>query len=194
MQITLTNVRGFEGTHTFSIRPITILIGENSSGKTTLLAAISAALNRDFPTTENLFNRPPFELGSFDTIATYRGGKYGRATSFSVGWATRNEKSPFSINATFRSQNGTPRLDSLVVKDQRNELTGQAAEQHFEFQFKFHDGKRSRGQKPTTDKPQVIKFKTGLEGIKSFRLQDIFRYYLSRTSRNQTSNTISRHD
>ena len=77
MKISLTNVRGFEGAHEFTIRPITILIGENSSGKTTLLAAISAALNSDFPTTENLFNRAPFELGSFDTIATYRGGKYG---------------------------------------------------------------------------------------------------------------------
>ena len=175
MKITLQNVRGFEGLHTISIRPITILIGENSSGKTTLLAAISAALNRDFPTTENLFNRAPFELGSFDTIATYRGGKYGRATSFSIGWeAEAAGAASASITATFKSQAGTPRLDSLVVKDGQNELVAQTVGEYFEFKFSFH-GAKSRAIQQAAD--NAVEFKTKLEGMQTCRLQDTIRYY-----------------
>jgi hypothetical protein len=178
VKITLTNVRGFEGTHTISIRPITILIGENSSGKTTLLAAISAALSRDFPTTENLFNRAPFELGSFDTIATYRGGKYGRATSFSIGWeADVTGDHSASIAATFKSQAGTPRLDRLVVKDGQNELTARTVGEYFEFKFSFYGAKSRAVQQSAGSAVKVVEFKTKLEGIRTFRLQDTIRYY-----------------
>ena len=64
---------------------LTVLIGENSAGKSTLLALLAAVFHREFPLNENLFNRAPFELGSFDTIATYKGGKYGRAEKFTIG-------------------------------------------------------------------------------------------------------------
>jgi energy-coupling factor transporter ATP-binding protein EcfA2 len=153
------------------------LLGENSSGKTTLLAAISAALNHDFPSTENLFNRAPFELGSFDTIATYRGGKYGRATTFSLGWLNDNHASlTTSIKATFKSKNGTPRVDSMVVKQGLDELKVQAVNDNLEFQFSYHLDKQA--SKTSTSKPKVVKFKAEQGNLKAFRLQDAFRYYL----------------
>lgn len=188
MEITLTNVRGFEGTHVIPIRPVTILIGENSSGKTTLLAAISAALNRDFPATENLFNRTPFELGSFDTIATYRGGKYGRATSFSVGWSNGNIKSPQSVTASFKSHAGMPRIDSIIVNDGTSELKVVAKADNFEFEFsrKVRSTNRTKKLFPGGER-QVVKFKTELNGNKSFRLQDSFRYYLEGLNRKELS-------
>lgn len=123
MRVSLTNVRGFEGTHFVQIRPLTVLIGENSSGKTTLLASIFAALNRQFPTAENLFNRAPFDLGSFDTIATYRGGKYGRATNFTLGWEIRDA----ALSATFHNADGTPRLNAFTAKDGDNSIHGRTS-------------------------------------------------------------------
>lgn len=178
MKLTLNNVRGFEGNHTVTIRPITILLGENSSGKTTLLAAISAVLNRDFPTTDNLFNRAPFELGSFETIATYRGGKYGRAATFSVGWTDDNKQRPHSISATFKSDSGTPRVDRVVVKNGPNELTAQAGNDNFEFEFSYYGNEKTQRQKSSSGKPKVVKFKAVLGNLKAFRLQDTLRYFM----------------
>src|ERR1022692_1718928 len=81
----------FEGIRCFAepqdavIRPITLLVGENSSGKTTFLAlyriadAIATGSVRNPP-----FNADPFWLGAYDQIASYRGGRIGRAKSFSL--------------------------------------------------------------------------------------------------------------
>lgn len=194
MNITLTNVRGFEGTHEIAIRPITILLGENSSGKTTLLGAISAALNPEFPATDNLFNRAPFELGSFDTIATYRGGKYGRATSFSLGWAVSHKVNQSSIYATFKSHDGAPRLDNFIAKNGLHELTGNTAGSEFNFQFSFYEKERSRSGKTATDKPIVIKFKTDLKRMKSFRIEDTIRIFFEGLRLNDSKNTLAKKD
>lgn len=181
MKITLENVRGFEGKHEFDIRPLTILIGENSSGKTTLLAIISAILNRDFPTTENLFNRAPFELGSFDTIATYRGGKYGRAAFFTIGWDGGKTGVKQSIEATFISDRGLPRLHKIIVQNGQNILSGQVNQNIFEFQFTLNR-KTKTDSTSTAGSKKIIKFNVDLMKEKTFKLQDLFRYYIDKQS------------
>ena len=179
MKISVENIRGFEGVHVFPIRPITILIGENSSGKTTLLGAIYAALNRDFPSAENLFNRAPFEMGSFDTIATYRGGKYGRAGFFSLGWERGSGEATKSINATYKSYGGTPKLNSLIVRGMEGELRAHAIQDGFEFEFKWSGRNQSRRKNPSVKQAQkIIKFKTEIKSTAPFRLLDVYRYYL----------------
>src|SRR5271157_3522739 len=107
----------FEGIRCFSepqeavIRPITLLVGENSSGKTTFLAlcqiahAIAQGETGDLP-----FNKPPFSLGAFDQIASYRGGRAGRARSFSLAIEVNNNNGPRSIRQEFVSKNGQPSL------------------------------------------------------------------------------------
>lgn len=122
MKLTLENVRGFAGTHSLNIRPLTLLIGENSSGKTTLLSTLFAALQSDFPTADG-FNRAPFELGTFDTIATYRGGKYGRAPTFSIGWESQGKQQNF-LKADFRSQLGIPKLTHVELRNRDISLVG----------------------------------------------------------------------
>lgn len=70
MEIILENVRCFQGEHRISVTPITLLVGENSAGKSTFLAIMAALTNStDFPFTPN-FNSPPYELGNFENIAT----------------------------------------------------------------------------------------------------------------------------
>src|SRR5436189_2531658 len=86
VNLLIENVRSFAGSHELKIRPLTILIGENSAGKSTLLAALAAVSDTSrFPGDASL-NKEPFDLGNYRSIATYKGGKYGRARSFSLGF------------------------------------------------------------------------------------------------------------
>ena len=70
-QISIKNVRCFADEHTVSLPRITLLVGENSTGKTTFLACCSAfanlACNED-GVRYDPFNIPPFDMGCFDDI------------------------------------------------------------------------------------------------------------------------------
>ncbi|MBF0527060.1 MAG: DUF3696 domain-containing protein [Deltaproteobacteria bacterium] len=116
MNIIMENVRSFIGRHNIRLRPLTFLVGENSTGKSTLLAGIAAIKHPRFLTTRPPFNLPPFDWGGYESIASYRGGKYGRAKSFSVGYthltSNRNEK----VVATFFGENGQARLSEVMFE------------------------------------------------------------------------------
>jgi hypothetical protein len=64
------------------IAPITILVGENSTGKTSFLAGLRQMVEAFSQSPGNAFNKEPYYLGSFEQIAHYRGGRAGRAKSF----------------------------------------------------------------------------------------------------------------
>jgi putative AbiEii toxin of type IV toxin-antitoxin system len=81
-KIQLTNLRCFYEQSPLEIRPITFLVGENSAGKTTFMAAARILLESVIRVPQNPFNRDPYFLGGFDQIAHYRGGVKGRAKSF----------------------------------------------------------------------------------------------------------------
>lgn len=84
-KVQLTDFRCFaEKAKPVEILPITFLVGENSAGKTTFLAAARLLLESSFRTPQNPFNRDPYFLGGFDQIAHYRGGMKGRAKKFSL--------------------------------------------------------------------------------------------------------------
>src|SRR5713226_8969664 len=96
MELILENVRCFAGEHAVPIRPLTILVGENSSGKSTLLAAQSVVCDPvGFPMQPS-FNEPPYSLGGIDTIATYKGGRASRRRVFSLGYRDSDDEAPAS--------------------------------------------------------------------------------------------------
>lgn len=121
MRLLLENIRGFQGQRSLQIKPITILVGENSSGKSTLLGAISAAMQRDFPTSD-VFNRAPFEWGGYDTIATYRGGKFGKAKHFSVGLHADNGEVDIYNIGVFENDQGLPKLSRIYLSNTKGRL------------------------------------------------------------------------
>lgn len=84
MKISARNFRCFRLLEEIEIRPITILVGENSSGKTSFLALARYLFEVADPSLDPSFNRDPFFLGAFDNIAHYRGGRAGRAKSISL--------------------------------------------------------------------------------------------------------------
>lgn len=71
-----------------SIAPITIVVGENSSGKTSFLAGLRYAIETVSRSGQNSFNREPFYLGAFDQIAYSRSnkpaGQFGFFIEFNV--------------------------------------------------------------------------------------------------------------
>ena len=81
--ITIENFRCFREKQTARLAPLTLLVGENSTGKTSFLALLRALDDLAHGPIPN-FKRPPYDLGSFDEIAHYRGGRGGRAETFSV--------------------------------------------------------------------------------------------------------------
>jgi hypothetical protein len=105
----------FEGIRCFSepqdavIRPITLLVGENSSGKTTFLAlcriahAIANGYVRNPP-----FNADPFWLGAYDQIAAFHGGRSGRAKSLSLTIGVDDGERRCSLSAEYLSVDAQP--------------------------------------------------------------------------------------
>lgn len=75
--------RGFKRVDRTYVAPLTILVGENSAGKTSFLAALRYVMDLILSPENASFNREPFLLGAYDQIAHYRGGKFGRSSSFS---------------------------------------------------------------------------------------------------------------
>src|SRR5258708_2449898 len=84
MEILIENIRTFVGRHEIPLRPLTILLGENSTGKSTFLACLSTITAPVGYPLDPKFNEPPYNLGGFDSIAS-KGGVGGRAKSFSLG-------------------------------------------------------------------------------------------------------------
>jgi hypothetical protein len=146
LYLSIENVRCFSVKQRVEIRPLTILVGENSSGKSTFLSILHAAVQAEFPNIPKIFNQSPFEMGGFDTIATYKGGKYGRAESFLVGFEwekTRNKvPSSHSVQVKFENNRGMPVVREITVK--MNDVTVKAnpdgTEVHLQLIKHVHDG------------------------------------------------------
>lgn len=83
LDIGLNDFRGFHRQGFTPLRPLTILVGENSAGKTSYLAAckyVADFLSGGDPS----FTADPFQLGTFEQISHTRGGRGGRARQFSI--------------------------------------------------------------------------------------------------------------
>ena len=85
-QIRLKNYRCFRDEQTARLAPLTLLVGENSTGKTSFLAMVRALWDIAYLHQIPDFKEDPYDLGSFDEIAHYRGGKGGRANTFEAGF------------------------------------------------------------------------------------------------------------
>ncbi len=90
-QIRVKNFRCFREEQTARLAPLTLLVGENSTGKTSFLALIRALWDAAYARAIPDFKESPYDLGSFDEIAHYRGGRAGRAESFEAGLLVRHE-------------------------------------------------------------------------------------------------------
>lgn len=125
MELILEDVRCFSGKHIVPVKPLTILIGENSSGKTTLLACLSVISDLSgFPLKPG-FN-DPYSFGGYDTIATQR-SKETETAGFSLGYQPDGSG---EVVATYRNNNGKPELSKLVGTSELGEISLELSESH----------------------------------------------------------------
>ena len=112
--ITLENYRCFREKQTARLAPLTLLVGNNSTGKTSFLALIRALWDVAFLDRLPDFREDPFDLGTFQDIAHNRGGRGSQAASFAAGFEYRKGRSRtkgrlhFSFEVRFVECNAVP--------------------------------------------------------------------------------------
>ena len=87
--ITMENFRCFRERQTVRLAPLTLLVGENSTGKTSFLALVRALWDMAYELRVPDFKEAPFDLGSFDEIAHHRGARGSRADSVLAGFTLK---------------------------------------------------------------------------------------------------------
>ena len=114
--VTVKNFRCFREEQQARLAPLTLLVGENSTGKTSFLALVRALREVAFESRVPDFQLPPYDLGTFGEIAHNR--VRGGAKSFEAGFSRKaplrttgldrisNETITFGV--TFESKNGVP--------------------------------------------------------------------------------------
>ncbi|WP_191908148.1 AAA family ATPase [Hypericibacter terrae] len=125
-QIKLTNFRCFADAPAVEVLPVTFLVGENSAGKTTFLAAVRLLLESFIRSPQNPFNREPYFLGGFDQLAHYRGGVRGRAKQMCFELmvpASQDGSAPASARPSRRQTAATRHRFVFVKGSPQPELT-----------------------------------------------------------------------
>lgn len=117
MEVIIENIRCFCGEHAIALKPLTILTGENSSGKSTFLSVLSTLSSVKFPFNES-FNDYPYELGGYDTVATYKGGSFGRSKTFKLGFKNRHIK----MISSFVNDSGRIVLNDMKINHKNIEI------------------------------------------------------------------------
>ena len=93
-RITLKNYRCFHDEQTARLAPLTLLVGENSTGKTSFMAMIRVLWDVAYQQRAPDFKESPYDLGSFDELAHHRGAKGGRAEAFEAGFDVAPRAAP----------------------------------------------------------------------------------------------------
>ena len=107
-RITLKNYRCFREEQSARMAPLTLLVGENSTGKTSFLALIRALWEVAFAESVPDFQEPPYNLGSFRDIVHSRGGRSKPTQTFAAGFENTAGKDAFSFHATFEERAANP--------------------------------------------------------------------------------------
>ncbi len=118
-QFTMEEVRCFAGQQTLEIRPLTFLVGENSTGKTTALACFHVLANflrgRGVDFNEESSNSHPYSMGTFKDIV--RNSKK-KEKNFKLGFAAKynNEDIKTTIELVEKKTGIEPIVNSITMK------------------------------------------------------------------------------
>ena len=119
VELILQDVRCFAGDQHARVRPITLLVGENGTGKTTFLGCYRALHGVLSGAEQPNFNEEPFAMGTFRDVARSRRGHIDRFKEFKLGFTLEGEGDERPI-ATFREKGSRPVVASLNSPSPRN--------------------------------------------------------------------------
>ena len=113
-EITLENYRCFRGKQIVRLAPLTLLVGENSTGKTSFMAMIRALWGIAHSHRIPDFNEEPYDLGSFDKVRHKMVRRKDHPTHIEAGFAItpRNSRarthSSTRFDVTFEEKGNVP--------------------------------------------------------------------------------------
>ena len=113
-QFTMEDVRCFGERQTLEIRPLTFLVGENSTGKTTALGCFHVLANY-LQNGEVDFNSHPYSMGIFKDIVR---NSRPKAKTFKLGFVYKhaNEEVQWIVEFVQKKERFEPTVDSVTVK------------------------------------------------------------------------------
>lgn len=102
-KIILKDFRCFHGEQSARLAPLTLLVGENSTGKTSFMAMARTLCDAACALWTPNFKEAPYDLGSFDEIAHSRGARGSQAATFSAGFEAplKDGKKTLSGNGSY---------------------------------------------------------------------------------------------
>lgn len=116
-ELIIKDVRCFAGEQRINIRPLTFLVGENSTGKSTALGCfhVLANIHKFSSNGGGLadFNQEPYRMGSFHDIA--RRYESSSEVKFSLGWKLEAENTPLEVLFEFEEYNSEPSLSVITI-------------------------------------------------------------------------------
>ena len=119
-ELILQDVRCFQGEQRGRLRPITLLVGENSTGKTTFLGCYRVfhqMFSMRGVSESPDFNEEPFAMGSFRDVVRSRRGPSDRIDELKIGLRVGRSPddvmSPYELSFTFGERGLEPVISSL---------------------------------------------------------------------------------
>ena len=128
-QVTVENFRCFREKQTARLAPLTLLVGDNSTGKTSFLALIRALWDIGYHRKSPSLKAEPYDLGNFDEIANRR-TKNGLQTEIvQAGFSSsilirkskrgRNQKKLFEVEISLSKKGVTPVVSRLFYRSEK---------------------------------------------------------------------------
>ena len=115
-ELRLENFRCFRERQTARMAPLTLLVGDNSTGKTSFLAAVRAIWDAVYQQTEPDFRAPPYDLGAFREIV-FSEGEGGE--SFELGFSGLSHRRKIDADIMFESRSAAPFPAMISLKSNR---------------------------------------------------------------------------
>ena len=136
-EVTIENFRCFRERQTARLAPLTLLVGENSTGKTSLLAMVRILWNAIvFENQMPRFKDELFDLGTFREVA-YQSEKEGSTVlEFSGGFTIGN----YTSEVKFRKGNVNPEVFKFHIENKTTSVTFTRAEEQVTVEAKTLNG------------------------------------------------------
>ncbi len=141
----LRDIRCFGGGHEFDIRPLTFFIGENSTGKSTVMGCLQAVGNLSGSRFEPHldFNSEPYQMGAFTDIVR-RSNPRNKHFELGLEFEIEGKELRYFLNLTERDRGSEPIISNTrLVFDDEGEIV-----------FFNHEGDPKKGIEVTAGKNQ----------------------------------------
>lgn len=141
-QLTIEDVRCFANCQRFDIRPLTFLVGENSTGKTTALACFSV-LSNFLKSGVVDFNSQPYSMGIFREIVR-RSRPMGETFALGFTLKDRKENLKFTVQFCEKESGIEPAVKSVAVTFRDGEIVFESRDDiEFGMEYGSYDEQRN---------------------------------------------------